>query len=85
MTEKFDKNKAVENILAHSGGKINKADVKKAADKGDFSGLISGLSDEDKKKLNNALSNKDALNSLLSRPDIKALMKGFMNGGTKNG
>lgn len=67
-----------------SNGKLDKEAITKAAKSGDTSSLINSLSQEDKQKLNNILSDKQALAEVLNSPQAKALMKMFGKG-NKNG
>ncbi len=71
-------------ITSNSGGKLDKDTISKAAKNGDVSQLVNKLSQEDKQKLNNILSDKQALSEVLNSPQAKALMKMFGKG-NKNG
>lgn len=71
-------------ITSKSGGKFDKETISKAAKNGDVSQLVNKLSQEDKQKLNNILSDKQALSEVLNSPQAKALMKMFGKG-NKNG
>lgn len=72
------------NILKNSGGKIDQNDINKAVKSGDASSLINNLSNEDKQKLNQILSDKQALAEVLKSPKAQAIMKMF-NKGNNNG
>ena len=63
-----------------SGSKLDKEALSKAAKSGDTSSLINSLSQEDKQKLNNILSDKQELSKVLNSPQAKALMKMFGKG-----
>lgn len=52
--------------------------IKEAVAKQDASALINKLSNDDKKKLEAALSDKEALEALLKTPKAQALLKMFM-------
>ena len=72
-----------DNMLKQSGGKLDKKAVE-AAKSGDTSALMNNLSPEDKQKLNQILSDKNALSELLKSPEALAIMKMLKRGG-KNG
>ncbi len=73
-------NNDLNNILKGANGKINSEDIKKAAQSGDTTSLINNLSADDKQKLNNLLSDKNALEELLKSPKAQAIMKMFKKG-----
>lgn len=77
-------NKIFEDMLKGSNGKIDSAAIKNAAKSGDTSALVNNLSKEDKQKLNDILSDKQALESLLKSPQAQALMK-MLKKGNNNG
>ena len=77
-------NNLFDNIIASSGGKIDRQTISKAAKNGDTSALVNSLSLEDKQKLNNILSDKQALSELLKSPQAQALMK-ILKKGNNNG
>lgn len=79
-----DKQKIINEILKEGNGKIDPKAISQAAKSGDASALINNLSKQDKEKLNNLLSDKDALAKALNSPQAIALMKMF-KGGRKNG
>ena len=70
-------------IIKSSGGKIDQNALEKAKQTGDASGLVNSLSDQDKQKLNQILSDKAELEKVLKSPQAQMLLKMF-NGG-KNG
>ncbi|MCQ2454617.1 MAG: hypothetical protein MJ090_00500 [Clostridia bacterium] len=72
----------LDNALNLGGGKISREDILKAQ-KGDTSSLFSSLSAEDRKKVNEALSNKDKLRQVLSGDAAQKLLK--LLGGNNNG
>ena len=76
----MDNKDLFKNITSASGGKLDKEAISKAAKSRDTSSLINSLSQEDKQKLNNILSDKDALSEILNSPQAKALMKMFGKG-----
>lgn len=75
----MDKN--LNSNFGETGGKISKEAIEKAKN-GDNSALLSSLSNEDKQKIEGLLKDKQALKTILSSPEAKAIMK--MLGG-KNG
>ena len=81
---KNDNQNLFDNLVASSGGKINRQTISKAAKNGDTSELVNSLSLEDKQKLNNILSDKQALSELLKSPQSQALLK-ILKKGNNNG
>ena len=79
----IDKKTILNAILNSSDSKINKNAVKKAAG-GDVSGLIEGLDDQSKKKLNAALSDKNKAKEILASKEAREILKSFL-GGKNNG
>ncbi len=77
-------NNDLNNILKSANGKIDPNAIKKAAQSGDASSLVNNLSKDDKQKLNDLLSDKQALAELLKSPKAQAIMKMF-NKGNNNG
>jgi len=73
MPGNIDKQKLINSIIASSGGKLNKSAVESAAN-GDMGGIMSGLSEEDKRKLNEALSDKEKAKQLLSSDAARAIL-----------
>lgn len=69
-----------EDILKN--GKINKDAINKAK-KGDTSSLLNSLSPEDRKKVNDALNDKEKLKQILSSDAAKKLLN--LLGGKNNG
>lgn len=69
----IDKQKLINTILASSGGKLDKSAVEKASH-GDTSGILSSLNEEDRKKLNEALSDKEKMRKVLSSDAAKKLL-----------
>ncbi len=74
-------NKLFDDLLKSSNGKIDREAISNAAKNGDTSKLVNSLSQEDKQKLNEILSDKDSLNQILKSPQAIALMKMFKRGG----
>ena len=70
------------NDLLKSNGKIDKKAVENAVKTGNTDSLINSLSNEDKQKLFNIMSDKQAMNEILKSPKAQALLKLF---GGKNG
>ncbi len=58
--------------------------LKKGAKKEEVNNLINSLSEEDAKKLNKMLNDKEATKQLLNKPEVKELMKKLFGDG-KNG
>ena len=79
-----DNKNLFENIIKSSGGKFDSHTLKNVAKTGDTSSLVNNLSETDKQKLNEILSNKESLNKILSSPQAVALMK-MLKRGDKNG
>ena len=71
-----------ENILKNGNGKINKDAINKAKN-GDTSSLLNSLSPEDRKKVNDALNDKEKLKQILSSDAAKKLLN--LLGGKNNG
>ena len=63
-------------------GKIDKKAVENAVKTGNADSLINSLSNDDKQKLLNIMSDKEAMNNILKSPKAQALLKLF---GGKNG
>ena len=74
-----DNNKLYDAIIASSGGKIDRNTVENAK-KGDLSGVLSSLPEEDAKKLKEALSDKEKTRQLLSSDAAKAIMNMLLGG-----
>ncbi len=77
-------NNKLNDILKNSGGKIDRDAINKAVKNRDASSLVNNLSAEDKQKLNQLLSDKQALAEVLKSPKAQAIMKMF-NKGDNNG
>ncbi len=77
-----NENSVFENMVKSSGGKIDRETLEKAAASGDATNLVNSLSDKDKEKLNNILSDKEQLEKVLKSPQAQMLLKMF---GGKNG
>ncbi len=75
----IDKEKLIDSVISSSGGKIDNKAIE-AAKSGDMSGLMSTLSDEEKRKLSGAL-NSGNLQKILSSDDAKAIINKFFGGG----
>lgn len=80
----IDKQKLIEAIISSTGGKIDSQRINDAASSGDISSLISALPEEDKRKLNAALSDQNSIRQLLQSPQARALLSAFMKGGKNN-
>ena len=74
-----DNNKLYDAIIASSGGKIDRNTVENAK-KGDLSGVLSSLPEEDAKKLKEALSDKEKTRQLLSSDAAKAIFNMLLGG-----
>lgn len=74
MSNNIDKQKLINSIIASSGGKLDKKTLQSAA-KGEISGLMASLNEEDKKKLNDALSDKEKARQLLSSDAARQLLQ----------
>ena len=79
----MNNNKMFEDMLKTSGGKIDRETLEKATKSGDASALVNNLSQSDKEKLNQILSNKEELAKVLNSPQAQMLLKMFK--GDKNG
>ena len=75
----FEKQRLINSIIASSGGKIDKNKVD-AAQKGDFSSLLSSLSEADRNKINAALSDEGKARALLSSPAAQQLLNKLLGG-----
>ena len=71
-----------EDILKNGNGKINRDAINKAKN-GDTSSLLNSLSPEDRKKVNDALNDKEKLKQILSSDAAKKLLN--LLGGKNNG
>ena len=80
----IDKGKLISAILASSGGKIDK-DSLESATKGDMSALFSSLSQEDRSKLQDALSDESKAKQLLSSSAAQKLLSQLFGDGKHNG
>ena len=70
------------NDLLKANGKIDKKAVENAIKTGNTDSLVNSLSKEDKQKLLNVMSDKQAMSNILKSPEAQALLKLF---GGKNG
>ena len=85
MNEKnINKQKLYNAILSSSSEKINSKNIDDAV-KGDFSGIMSQMSENDRKKLNAALTDKNKAKEILSSDAAKEVLKNLLNGGKNNG
>lgn len=75
-------NKIFNDILKDGNDKINKKEIENAVKSGNTDRLINSLSPEDKQKLLNIMSDKEAMNNILKSPKAQAILKLF---GGKNG
>jgi len=73
MNNNIDKEKLINTIISSSGGRLNKKALENAAS-GNMSTLMDGLSEEDKQKLNDALSDKNKARQLLSSKAAQQLL-----------
>lgn len=71
-----------ENAIKGSNGKIKREDIEKAK-QGDAASLLNSLSPEDRKKVNDALNDKEKLKQVLSSDAAKKLLN--LLGGKNNG
>ncbi|MGI6279970.1 MAG: hypothetical protein ACOYJS_05360 [Acutalibacteraceae bacterium] len=71
-------------LLSGANGKIDPKTVADASNTGDPSKLLNSLSEEDRKKVNAVLSDKEALANILKSPQAAAIMK-LLSGNDKNG
>ena len=75
---KLENNKKIlEDMLNTSGGKIDRDALEKATKSGDASALMGSLSQNDKEKLNQILSDKEELAKILNSPQAQMLLKMF--------
>ena len=81
----IDKQKLFDALAASSGGKFDANKLNSMVGKRDVSSLLSALSEEDKRKLNAAMADKESLQQLLNSPQAKMLMNTFLKGPNKNG
>lgn len=77
----MNQNNNFDNILKNNG-KIDKKAVENAVKTGNTDSLVNSLSKEDKQKLLNLMSDKQAMKDILKSPEAQALLKLF---GGKNG
>ena len=68
--------------LLKANGKIDKKVVENAIKTGNTDSLVNSLSKEDKQKLLNVMSDKQAMSNILKSPEAQAFLKLF---GGKNG
>ena len=76
----ISKQKLLSAILNASGKKINKNAVERAAG-GDISALASGLDEENRRMLNEALSDKNKAKEILSSKEAREILKKLSGGG----
>lgn len=74
MANNIDKEKLINKIVSSSGGKIDKKSAENAMG-GDINSLMSSLSEDDKKKLTDALSDKNKARQILSSDAAKQLLQ----------
>ena len=74
MGENIDKAKLLNAILNASGSKINKNAIKKA-EGGDISALASGLDEQGRQQLYEALNNRDKAKEILSSKQARDIIK----------
>ena len=79
----IDKNKILSAIINSGDKKINRKDVERAG-KGDISGLLGSLDTQDRKKLQEALNDKEKARKILASKEGREILKSFL-GGKQNG
>jgi len=75
-----DQKHLFEKMANQSGGKFDRKTLEKAAKTHNANDLVKNLSQQDKQKLENILSDKEKLKKVLESPEAKMLLKLF--GGT---
>lgn len=78
----MNQNDNLYNEILKNNSRLDKNEIKNALKTGNTDSLINSLSSEDKQKLLNVMSDKQAMNELLKSPKAQALLKLF---GGKNG
>ena len=73
MPDNIKKEKLINTIITSSGGKMDKQSLEKAAN-GDIGGVMSGLGEDDKRKLMEALSDKEKTRQILSSDVARQLL-----------
>lgn len=73
MNNNIDKEKLINTIISSSQGRLDKKALENAAS-GNLSSLMNNLSEEDKAKLSDALSDKNKARQLLSSKAAKQLL-----------
>lgn len=81
--ENIDKNALLNAILSAGGGKINQNAVDRAK-KGDVSGIVDSLDEENKRKIKSALNDREKLREILASKQAREIFKKF-SGGSNNG
>ncbi len=80
-----DQKNLFEKISNESGGKLDRQTLEKAAKSHNAGELVKNLSQQDKQKLENILSDKEQLKKVLESPEAKMLLKLFgKTGSPKN-
>lgn len=80
-----DQKNLFEKISNESGGKLDRQTLEKAAKSQNAGELVKNLSQQDKQKLENILSDKEQLKKVLESPEAKMLLKLFgKTGSPKN-
>ena len=69
----INKEKLINSIISSSGGKLDKQSLENAA-RGDMGGVMSGLGEDDKRKLIEALSDKEKTRQILSSDAARQLL-----------
>ena len=69
----INKEKLINSIISSSGGKLDKQSLENAA-RGDMGGVMSGLGEDDKRKLMEALSDKEKTRQILSSDAARQLL-----------
>lgn len=80
MNNNTNNQKMIDNIISSSNGKVSREAVSSAM-KGDASALLKGLGNEDRKKLDELLNNKEKAKEVLSSDAAKKLLKLFLKDG----
>lgn len=81
----IDKEKLINAAVSSSGGKIDRETLSNAVKGKNIDPILKNLSDTDKEKLKNVMSDKKSMEAVLNSPQAKALLKAFLKGGGKNG
>lgn len=80
----IDKQKLINAILNSSGNKINQNAINRAG-KGDVSGIMASLNEQDRKNLSAALGDPKKAKEILSSKEAREILKNFLGGKKDNG